>query len=121
MCVCVCAREKEFPSSTSDVKTWQEPPSVVLHWDSTVPGCVVHSTVAATFNYVANLQWQFMQQISMSLILWHTGEEQWIMQARGNFCSLQIREKRKEMGEGGLEKSWVTREVGLCYQCKHRS
>lgn len=63
-----------------------------------------------------------MQQICMPLILWHTGEEQWIMQARGNLFDFQIREKRKETGEEGLEKSWATGEVrGLSCQCKHRS
>lgn len=44
------------------------------------------------------------------------------MQARGNLCHFQIREKRKETGEERLEKSWATGEVGgLCYQRKHRT
>lgn len=36
--MCVCAGRKEFPSFVSNVKTWQDPLSVILPWNSIVHG-----------------------------------------------------------------------------------
>jgi len=120
VCVHVCAREKEFPFSVSDVKTWQEAPPVILHWDSPDPD----SSCAQRCSCYVYPRSQPLEATSAGSLHVTNSVAHWrrIMEARGNLCHFPVREKREEAGEERLEQSSATGEVGgLCCPQEHRS
>lgn len=114
-CVYLCVRQKEFLSLTSAIDTWQEPPSLILHHESTVPrlcrahhrSCqvwlpsrpseAIYAVNLHAFNFVAN--WESTMNCASSWqVVWFPN--QW----------------EEEKGEKELEKSWTTNEAEVCYQ-----